>query len=295
VLLGGVNTVSKCDTKLTAVFRKLDATGGCATTEDTAAIIQWLGTAIANLNLVFAPPVRFIDNHDETVTDTETGLQWEKQVTDPTSIRYTDNVYTWSASCSDTTPDGDAYTVFLAALNNSQQGCFANHCDWRVPTIAELETIIDPSICYPHGTNYWCLDPIFGPSSIPHSYWSSTTFDVRSDFALRVSFDSYPLGESPWSKCDAAAVVRAVRGTPAAICQPTTCTAHAANCGDIPDGCGYVINVCGECAWPTSWCGGNGVPNQCGSACFLQGQACVVNTDCCPPGFCSGGFCTVIQ
>jgi hypothetical protein len=46
-------------------------------------------------------------------------------------------------------------------------------------------------------------------------------------------------------------------------CTPTTCAAHNATCGTIPDGCGGTLS-CGTC--PTgSTCGGGGVPNQCGS------------------------------
>jgi hypothetical protein len=50
---------------------------------------------------------------------------------------------------------------------------------------------------------------------------------------------------------------------PTCGCTPTTCAAHDATCGTIPDGCGGTL-ACGTCGAGTT-CGGGGVPNQCGS------------------------------
>ena len=45
--------------------------------------------------------------------------------------------------------DGTAFTAFLGTLNNgtssdgtATSGCFAGHCDWRLPAIEELEGIV---------------------------------------------------------------------------------------------------------------------------------------------------------
>jgi hypothetical protein len=46
-------------------------------------------------------------------------------------------------------------------------------------------------------------------------------------------------------------------------CAPTTCAAHSWNCGTAPDGCGGTLN-CGTCTTGLV-CGGDGIPNQCGS------------------------------
>src|SRR2546429_7397381 len=65
--------------------------------------------------------LRFVDNGDGTVTDNQTGLQWEQKTTtvgsgvnlaDPHDV---DNSYTWSSS--GTAADGTAFTDFLATLN----------------------------------------------------------------------------------------------------------------------------------------------------------------------------------
>jgi hypothetical protein len=84
------------------------------------------------------------------------------------------NVYTWSAT--GVAPDGPAFTGFLAQLNNCMSangraitGGFAAHCDWRLPSIAELTGIYD-TICSPEV----CIDPTFGPTAVG-LYWSATT------------------------------------------------------------------------------------------------------------------------
>jgi hypothetical protein len=46
------------------------------------------------------------------------------------------------------------------------------------------------------------------------------------------------------------------------VCTPKTCADKNANCGDVPDDCGKILN-CGECGNGET-CGGAG-PNQCGS------------------------------
>jgi hypothetical protein len=47
-------------------------------------------------------------------------------------------------------------------------------------------------------------------------------------------------------------------------CTPTTCAAHGANCGSIPDGCGGTL-TCGTCTAPQT-CGGGGTSNVCGTS-----------------------------
>jgi hypothetical protein len=121
----------------------------------------WLGTV-----------QRFVDLGDETVLDRATGLQWQKQrnadgkpdLADP---RDADNVYSWTASRGGKAADGTAFTSFLPGLNKPG-ACFAAHCDWRLPTFAELQTILvstEPCAQTP------CLDPIFGPTATG-IYWS---------------------------------------------------------------------------------------------------------------------------
>lgn len=128
---------------------------------------------------------RFIAD-DETVTDRLTGLVWEKKQTsvgsgiDETNPHDVDNRYTWSrrppdvAPPSDTLPpfeNGTAFTDFLAKLNAAG---FAKASGWRLPTLAELMTLMDASGTGMHAE---FLDPPQKPASMlwASSYWTSTS------------------------------------------------------------------------------------------------------------------------
>ena len=138
---------------------------------------------------------RYGDNGDGTVTDYDTGLQWEKKVspgggaTDPHDV---DNRYDWTIAAFEATPDGEAFTDFLGKLNNCTGGTgfniagFAFHCDWRLPTLAELQAIFQGA--FPCTTSP-CIDPIFGPTGAG-AYWSATTFNGNSDNAWVADFSN---------------------------------------------------------------------------------------------------------
>jgi hypothetical protein len=129
---------------------------------------------------------RYVDNGDATVTDYDTGLQWEQKDAADGVMNYfnpndVDNTYTWGdlAGCPyDGCSNGSVFTDFLGRLNSCvSDGTtmldpgFAGHCDWRLPTIQELATLVDPPYCGPQHAH--CIDPIFGPSQL--RYVSSTT------------------------------------------------------------------------------------------------------------------------
>jgi hypothetical protein len=141
----------------------------------------------------------YLDNADGTITDTRSGLTWEKLSADG-GIHDKDTAYRWS----------DATATKIAALNSAS---FAGHSDWRLPNVTELLTLpaygdepIDPAFSTPCTpgctvTAGSCIRAAF--------YWSSTTAQINASSAWGLSFDNgfmYPALKST------AGYVRAVRG-----------------------------------------------------------------------------------
>ena len=150
---------------------------------------------------------RFEDNADGTVTDWLTGLQWE-QKTDDGTVHDKDNTYTWSTIADDDyTEDGSAFTIFLAALNGG--GCFAGQCGWRLPTIAELQTILLAP--YPSCATSPCIDPVFGPT-VASFYLSSTTVAPAPSTVWGVGFGNGQVNSAAKAKFVLYDSVRAVCG-----------------------------------------------------------------------------------
>ena len=166
--------LSKCRLKYGATWTKLQA--------------KWLGTATT------CDGTRFIVAGG-LVFDNLTGLEWE-QKTDDGGIHDTDDVYTWGGA-------GTAATVFLRQLNDD---CFAGQCDWRLPTLGELQTILLPEP-YPCTTNPCIDEAVFGPTA-SNIYWSSTK-NGGSAFVWEVNFANGSPGAAPESL---PLYVRAVRG-----------------------------------------------------------------------------------
>lgn len=150
---------------------------------------------------------RFTDNGDGTVTDQLTRLQWEKK-TDDATVHDQDNAYSWTDASDGnlTDADGSAYTIFLATLNSGT--CFADQCDWRLPTLLELQTIMP----HPCGSSP-CIDPIFGPIAASF-HWSSTTSSDDPEIAWEGVFDDTIEGGwlAAYVRKDTDLQVRAVRG-----------------------------------------------------------------------------------
>ena len=143
---------------------------------------------------------QYIDNGNGTVTDTRTGLIWEKKSNDG-GIHDKLTAYTWTNAFS-----------FIQSLNAAS---FAGYNDWRLPNINELQSIANYSTANP------AVSPAFntgcGPGcTVTHcsctassGYWASASLAPSPDCAWITYFDigyvSYDFKTTAW-------YVRAVRG-----------------------------------------------------------------------------------
>ena len=148
---------------------------------------------------------RFIDHGDQTITDTQTGLMWEKKVaggnwgntclTEPHGVG---SACTWDQAMDD----------WLDLLNGWCDSCagkggFAGYTDWRLPTVAELLTILDTS-------RVPAINPAFGETEA-REYLTASSDDAGPPAAVAVNF--YNGGAIEVSKSYPTRV-RAVRGGP---------------------------------------------------------------------------------
>jgi hypothetical protein len=193
-------------------------------------------------------PIRvFVDNGDGTVTDRTTCLVWEKKtgnydggrecggLESCDDLHNVNNRYSWSNSGLEY--DGGVKRLFLDELNGMGErraGCFADHCDWRLPSelgrspapdgSTELQDILGPLPC----AGSPCIDPIFGPTA-PSTYWSSTTNPNFPQGAWEADFE---LGFLDGTIKTSRQHVRAVRGG----ATPCAARSHGATCDSGVDG-----------------------------------------------------------
>jgi Protein of unknown function (DUF1566)/Collagen triple helix repeat (20 copies)/IPT/TIG domain len=161
---------------------------------------------------------RYVANGDGTVTDNQTGLMWQMEASNTLNQNYS-----WTISSP--FADGSLFSDFLAALNggewyspdtavysianlgagvagqeipsingaNNPAPCLANHCDWRIPTRAELRTLVEFSEVCPALPGFPCINPIFGATQAS-KYWTATSdntfFISGNDKAYCVDFSN---------------------------------------------------------------------------------------------------------
>jgi hypothetical protein len=192
------------------------------------------GLVVSGLGAAQAQNHHYKDNGDGTVSDLDTGLMWEKKTgtvdnqpsgdagicrspKDCPHVHDVNNTYQWSHYMGGRgvleAPDGFAFTEFLATLNRELSrdgqtitGCFANHCDWRLPSIDELKTIEYSNV----GPYEPTIDAIFGPTHRAR-YWSATTWREGRERAWALSFFTAG-GDAHTFDKNGYFFVRAVRG-----------------------------------------------------------------------------------
>jgi hypothetical protein len=133
---------------------------------------------------------KYLDNHDDTITDYSTGLMWKKFSEGQRSIACGKGMvrqYTWEY-----------------AGNRFRLTSFAGYNDWRLPTVEELRSLIECE----HKLAPTFIDNSYGefslekqcnkptinrdvfPNTSPTRYWTSTTFYNKEAYAWSLHFDS---------------------------------------------------------------------------------------------------------
>ncbi|MCP4404679.1 MAG: DUF1566 domain-containing protein [bacterium] len=120
----------------------------------------------------------------EIVRDDTTGLMWQKSW--GSSIRYTETQH------------------YIQQLNHQQ---FAGYADWRLPTIPELLSIVEPE---KHESGLY-INPIFTPAASYHWCWSADTRLNDDDSELTVWYVIFRFGNVHWDTMKNIGYVLAVR------------------------------------------------------------------------------------
>jgi hypothetical protein len=145
------------------------------------------------------------------VKDVRTGLFWEKK-SDDGSIHDWDHVFNWSVG-DPWGPTGSAFVMLIAELNTPP--CFGGFCDWRLPTVKEMQTIVD------FGRSEPAVPVEFDNACTPGckveacsctrsaNYWTSSTIHGNPGYGWAVNFY---FGNDDYEYKPARSHVRAVRG-----------------------------------------------------------------------------------
>lgn len=185
------------------------ATGQTTCWDSSGASIPCAGTG-QDGDVQAGATLTYVDNLDGTITDVNTGLMWEKICDqDPPGATCpaehdVDTTYTWE----------NAFAVKIAALNAGAG--FANHTDWRVPNLKELENIVNLQTFNPAispAFNTGCVPPcsvLTCSCTFPSSfYWSSSSAAFNGFYAWNVGFND---GNVNFDGKTQPRFVRAVRG-----------------------------------------------------------------------------------
>ncbi|KAF7768738.1 hypothetical protein PCIT_a3228 [Pseudoalteromonas citrea] len=131
----------------------------------------WAAQTCVSSVVSTTPTARFSANADDTVTDTATGLMWQR-------CSYGQTFSSATQSCTGTAQQLNWQQALTAAKNDE----FADFKDWHVPSVKELASIIE----------HQCVEPAANTSvftdALDENYWSSTTAIKQIDHAWAYQF-----------------------------------------------------------------------------------------------------------
>ena len=137
------------------------------------------------------PDSRYTLHEDGTVTDTWTGLMWQRcslgQSWNGGACNGTVSAYNWQQ-----------------ALQQSNSNNLAGYSDWRLPSIRELQSIVA------YDRYGMAINGYIFPNMTSHFYWSSSPYDYR--YINRVWTIDFSNGEDPDYHRNWNNAVRLVRG-----------------------------------------------------------------------------------
>jgi hypothetical protein len=116
---------------------------------------------------------RFVDNTNGTITDSTTGLTWQKCTQGQTGT---------NCDGSGSADDYNATTMDWPTALTTCNTDATNGGGWRLPNIRELESIVDYSVKPdPSPAPILAIDTTFFPNTVSAFYWTSTTYEYPSD------------------------------------------------------------------------------------------------------------------
>ena len=147
------------------------------------------------------PTSDFIDNRDGTVTHKTTGLTWMRCALGQT----------WTGSACSGTASTYTYDQAVALT-----GTFAGHSDWRVPNIAELQTLVERENMNP------TINTDLFPNSHSQTFWSSSPYVGSTNYAWDVDFYDGDVGRDLILRSLPVRLVRASQSLGIGLSTPNT-------------------------------------------------------------------------
>jgi hypothetical protein len=121
----------------------------------------------------------YTDNSNGTVSDNSTGLMWQKCGDGQTGSNCSGGS---AAQLAYDDGNGNLGSAHLPAINYCKTLSLGGHADWRLPSVNELETLVD------FGQQNPAINTTYFPNTQSGYYWSSTAYQGNANVAWIVNF-----------------------------------------------------------------------------------------------------------